>query len=64
MPRELVAKIYADVMSIANRPDFQARIVADGMEPVAGTPESFSRQVADELREWGEMIRSAKIKAD
>jgi len=64
MPRELVAKIHADVMSIANRPDFQARIIADGMEPVAGSPESFSRQVADELRDWGEMIRSAKIKAD
>jgi len=64
MPRELVAKIHADVMSIANRPDFQARIIAGGMEPVGGSPESFSRQVADELRDWGEMIRSAKIKAD
>lgn len=64
LPRDLVTKIHADVMSIANRPDFQARIIADGMEPVGGTPESFSRQVADELREWGELIKAAKIKAD
>ena len=64
LPRELVNKIHSDVMSIATRPDFQARIVADGMEPVSGTPESFGRQVADELREWGDMIRGAKIKAD
>ena len=64
LPRELVTKIHADVMSIATRPDFQARIVADGMEPVNGTPESFGRQVADELREWGDLIRAAKIKAD
>lgn len=64
LPRELVTRIHADVMSIATRPDFQARIVADGMEPVNGTPESFGRQVADELREWGDLIRAAKIKAD
>ncbi len=64
LPRELVNRIHSDVMSIATRPDFQARIVADGMEPVNGTPESFGRQVADELREWGDMIRAAKIKAD
>jgi len=64
LPRELVTRIHADVMSIATRPDFQARIVADGMEPVNATPESFGRQVADELREWGDLIRAAKIKAD
>lgn len=64
LPRELVNKIHSDVMSIATRPDFQARIVADGMEPVNGTPETFGRQVADELREWGELIRTARIKAD
>jgi hypothetical protein len=34
------------------------------MEAVTGTPESFGRQVADELREWGELIRTARIKAD
>ncbi len=64
LPRELVNKIHSDVMTIATRPDFQARIVADGMEPVSGSPETFGRQVADELREWGDMIRAAKIKAD
>ena len=64
LPRDLVARINADVLSIAARPDFQARIIADGMEPVGGTPESFGRQVAEDFREWGDLIRSAKIKAD
>lgn len=64
MPRDLVAKIHADVTHIMQRPDFQARVVADGMELVGGTPESFGRQVAEELKEWGALIRTAQIKAD
>lgn len=64
MPRDLVTKIHTDVMGIMQRPDFRARVVADGMELVGGTPESFGRQVADELKEWGSLIRAAQIKAD
>ncbi len=64
MPRDLVARIHADVTHIMQRPDFQARVVADGMELVGGTPESFGRQVAEELKEWGALIRTAQIKAD
>ncbi|MFM8549033.1 MAG: Bug family tripartite tricarboxylate transporter substrate binding protein [Betaproteobacteria bacterium] len=64
MPRDLVARIHADVTHIMQRPDFQARVVADGMELVGGTPESFGRQVAEELKEWGTLIRTAQIKAD
>lgn len=64
MSRDLVTKIHADVTGIMQRPDFKARVVADGMELVGGTPESFGRQVADELKEWGGLIRAAQIKAD
>lgn len=64
MPRDLVSKIHSDVTAIMQRPDFQARVVADGMELVGGSPESFGRQVAEELKEWGAMIRTAQIKAD
>jgi tripartite-type tricarboxylate transporter receptor subunit TctC len=64
MPKELVNKIHADVSGIMQRPDFQKRVIADGMELVGGSPESFSRQVAEEHKEWGTMIRAAQIKAD
>ncbi len=64
LPRDIVNKIHADVGSIMQRPDFQARVAADGMELVGGSPESFGRQVAEELKEWGTLIKAAQIKAD
>ncbi len=64
MPKELVKKIHDDVASIIKRPDFQARITADAMEPVANTPEEFATQISEDLNEWAKLIKSAQIKLD
>lgn len=64
MPKELVKKIHDDVASIIKRPEFQARIYADAMEPVANTPEEFATQISDDLVEWSKLIKSANIKLD
>lgn len=64
MPRELVKKINDDVASILRRPDFQARIAADAMEVVGGSPEEFAVQVRDDLQEWGKLIKASQIKMD
>jgi tripartite-type tricarboxylate transporter receptor subunit TctC len=64
MPKELVKKIHDDVASIIKRPEFQARIYADAMEPVANTPEEFATQISEDLVEWSKLIKSAQIKLD
>ena len=42
MPRDMVAKINADVATIVRRPDFQKRLTDDALEPILGTPEEFA----------------------
>ncbi len=64
MPKELVKKIHDDVASIIKRPDFQARITADAMEPVGNTPEEFATQISEDMNEWAKLIKSAQIKLD
>jgi tripartite-type tricarboxylate transporter receptor subunit TctC len=64
MPKELVKKIHDDVASIIKRPDFQARITADAMEPVANSSEEFAAQINEDLTEWAKLIKSAQIKLD
>ena len=64
MPKELVKKINDDVASILRRPDFQARIAADAMEVIGGSPEEFGAQVRDDLQEWGKLIKASQIKMD
>jgi tripartite-type tricarboxylate transporter receptor subunit TctC len=64
MSKELVKKIHDDVAFIIKRPDFQARITADAMEPVANTPEEFAAQINEDLNEWAKLLKSAQIKLD
>ena len=64
MAPELVRKIRDDVASIVRRPDFQARIAADAMEPIANTPEQFAAQIQGDLQEWGRLLKAAQIKVD
>ncbi|MDO9277875.1 MAG: tripartite tricarboxylate transporter substrate binding protein [Polaromonas sp.] len=64
MPKEVVKKIHDDVASIIKRPDFQARIAADAMEPVADSSEEFAMRISEDLNEWAKLIKSAQIKLD
>ena len=64
MSKELVKKIHDDVASIIKRPDFQARISADAMEPVANSSEDFAMRINEDLNEWAKLIKSAQIKLD
>ena len=64
MPKELVHKINADVISIIKRHDFQERLIADAIEPVGNTPEEFGAQVVSDLASWNKLIKTVNIKVD
>lgn len=64
MPPELVKKINADVLSILKRPDFQARLTTDALEPAGGTPEEFAVQIKADLASWSQLIKSVNIKLE
>ena len=64
MPRELVKKIHDDVAQIIARPDFQARLAADALEPVANSPEEFTAQISADLASWGRVIKAVGLKLD
>jgi tripartite-type tricarboxylate transporter receptor subunit TctC len=58
-PREIVRKIHADALSIVKRPDFQERLIRDGIEPVANTPEEFAEQIRTDLAKWAKIVKAA-----
>ena len=45
-------------------PEVRTRLIEQTADPVASSPEELDRVVKSELVKWGEVIRSAKIKAD
>ena len=45
-------------------PDVRERILALGIDPVASTPEEFSRVIAADIAKWTAVAKAANIKAD
>ena len=64
MPRELVNKINADVVSIVKRPDFQERLTRDALDAIGNTPEEFAAQIKADLAMWARMIQDSGVKLD
>ncbi|MDB5966249.1 MAG: hypothetical protein JWQ72_2749 [Polaromonas sp.] len=64
MSPELVRKINADVLSIIRRPEFQARLTSDALEPVGGTPEEFAAQIKTDLGSWNRLAKSINLKLE
>jgi tripartite-type tricarboxylate transporter receptor subunit TctC len=43
-------------------PAVKQRFVADGAEPVGGTPEEFAAVIRADLEKWGKVITNAGIR--
>ncbi|MES2975415.1 MAG: tripartite tricarboxylate transporter substrate binding protein [Pseudomonadota bacterium] len=62
-PREVVARLNAEINKALSSPDVQKSLAADGSETRGGTAEEFGRFIADETQRWGKLIKDAGIKA-
>lgn len=64
VPREVVARLNADVVKLLRTPDARDRLLALGAEPIGDTLEQFGAFMKAESRKWARVIREAKIRAD
>ncbi len=63
-PREAIDWMQKQVSTAVSTPGVRQRIAAQGAEAQAMSTEEFAKLMQDEGRRWGDVIRSAKIKAD
>ena len=63
-PRELVARLNADIVRVVSLPDVKERLAALGAEPSAFSAEEFAAFNRSELERWGRIVRAAQIKLD
>jgi len=63
-PRDVMAKLTEATIASLNSPTVKAALAADGAEPGGGTPAEFSKFMADELKTWGEVVRTSGAKVD
>jgi len=63
-PRDVVAKLQGEIRRILFAPDMKSRMQAQGMDPVANSPEEFDAYIRTELGRWTKVVRDAGIKPD
>ncbi|WP_233575682.1 Bug family tripartite tricarboxylate transporter substrate binding protein [Noviherbaspirillum saxi] len=64
LPADVKSKLYNAIVGALNDPEIKKRLVEQGFEIVANTPEEFSRFQAKELARWKQVIEVGKIVVD
>lgn len=62
LPAPIVARLAEAVRAAATDPVFRRQIIAQGADPVGGTPAEFAVYMTQESEKWGNLIRTRNIR--
>lgn len=63
LPKPLIAKIHAGILSLAKSPEFAKTMRNNGSEAVTSTPEEFRQFMLNDMKKWADVVKRAGIKA-
>jgi tripartite-type tricarboxylate transporter receptor subunit TctC len=64
MPKDVVAKLNAEINKALELPDFRKRLGEQGAEILGGTPEKFASLIDSEIDRWGKVVKDSGAKAE
>ena len=64
MPNDVVRKLYDALAKIIARPDIHEHMLAIGCDPAVTTPEQFSVFIKQQIAEWAQRVKAAKIEPE
>ncbi len=63
-PRDIVARLNAEWLKLAEMPDTREKMRTAGFEPMSSTPEQANEFVKAEIVRWAKVIKDAKLQMD
>ena len=63
-PRAAIARLNRDVVAALQSPDVREKLLAQGAEPMPGTPEAFASFMREEMAKWAPVVKQAGVKLD
>ncbi|HSD55215.1 MAG TPA: tripartite tricarboxylate transporter substrate binding protein [Burkholderiales bacterium] len=63
-PKEIVAKVNADIVKALSDPEVRKRLLEAGAEAAPGTPEQYGAFLKAEIAKWSKVVKDANIRAD
>ena len=64
LPKDMVAKLNADVAAILGAPDLKSRLDTLGAEPGAMSVDAFNRYVREEVTKWAKVVKDSGATVD
>jgi len=64
MPKEIIAKLYAEIARTVANPEIRERLLTMGLDPVGMPPEEFTEYLKAETIKWGKLVREAGIRVN
>ena len=62
--RDILAKVNAETAKYLTSPEGRSVMGSQGLEVVAGTPESFARNIQAETARWAAVVKAGNIRID
>ncbi len=63
-PPEIIRKMNAEIVKAVNAPGTREKLFALGAESASSSPEQFGELIANELQEYGKLVKLTGIKVD
>jgi len=64
-PRDVVAKINADIQKVFADPDFRETFLDRAMlDPIAGSPDQFAEFIKSEAAKWSKVVKDANLRVE
>lgn len=63
-PKDIVARLNAEVNKAVQNPDLRARLAAGGSEPLGGTSEQYAAYIRSELQRWTKVVKDSGAKVE
>ena len=64
LPKEIIAKINADIVTVLGLADVKERLAGLGAEPQPMTPDDFGKFVRDDIAKWSKVVKESGAKID
>ena len=63
-PKDIVAKLNAEINKAVQNPDLRQRLATLGAEPLGGTSEHYAEYIRTELLRWTKVVKDSGARAD
>lgn len=63
-PRDIIARLHAEIASVMKLPGVSDRLASAGVEPMLTTPEEFAAYIESETARYAKVVRSSGARVD